>query len=312
MTSFAAGESSCLGGRCTSDSLRSSPKAAHRTGNLRQRLQNIRREAATLFGVMDVNSNTLALRSAQMLWHRLVECYSSKEITKAEDNLPALSGIAKTFLPIRKGHYLAGLWEDNLIEDLCWFASRMAGVYDQADLRERKPSGFVAPSWSWAAHLQPIMFGTHVHVHEEWIQVIEAKCDISTIDPTGRVSSAHILLVGQLYEWFLHPDTLDTDRTGQLLYTRDPPVDQTARHWFPDYRTVDLRKMFLAKTKVFALPVASYVGDWSRNETCYLILRASHRPAHVNLAIDSYERLGVCLTHGRPESGCSSKTLCLV
>jgi hypothetical protein len=55
-----------------------------------------------------------------LYWRRLVMAYSELGLTYSSDRLPALSGLAKQFLGLRKGPYLAGLWRDSFLSDLMW------------------------------------------------------------------------------------------------------------------------------------------------------------------------------------------------
>jgi hypothetical protein len=79
--------------------------------------------------------------------------YSKREVTKIEDRLPALSGIARTFQTVLKGRYFAGIWEENLsfFKGLCWFTLSVGFP----DAVERMKLGiaraYVAPTWSWVS-----------------------------------------------------------------------------------------------------------------------------------------------------------------
>lgn len=79
-------------------------------------------------------------------WNALVEYYASRELTVPNDKLVALSGLANNMKArlqvIRPGshRYLAGLWEETLMDTLVW----TAGYPASRALKYR------APSWSWA------------------------------------------------------------------------------------------------------------------------------------------------------------------
>ncbi|PMD36898.1 HET-domain-containing protein, partial [Hyaloscypha variabilis F] len=53
-------------------------------------------------------------------WRRLVMRFTSLRLTHETDRLPALSGAAKQFQMRLRKRYLAGLWDDSLVEDLLW------------------------------------------------------------------------------------------------------------------------------------------------------------------------------------------------
>ena len=88
--------------------------------------------------------NTAALRKSS-LWQRMVSDFSSLELTKYSDRLPAIAGLAKALKPFRNSSpplplYAYGIWADSVIVDLCWYTAK-------PDRRDRLGS----PSWSWAS-----------------------------------------------------------------------------------------------------------------------------------------------------------------
>ncbi|KIX92462.1 uncharacterized protein Z520_11782 [Fonsecaea multimorphosa CBS 102226] len=84
-------------------------------------------------------------------WNDVVEAYCPREITKATDRFPAISGLAAQYLStyvtqdnrIPRQEYLAGLWRETFPEDLAWSAKTAADP--------RKALLDIAPSWSWAS-----------------------------------------------------------------------------------------------------------------------------------------------------------------
>jgi hypothetical protein len=75
----------------------------------------------------------------------LVSPYSTRQLTKLNDRLPALSALASKFSLRLNDNYLAGLWERDLITGLRWKTQRPG-----RNLLNR------APSWSWASVEGPI------------------------------------------------------------------------------------------------------------------------------------------------------------
>ncbi|KAF1961673.1 HET-domain-containing protein, partial [Byssothecium circinans] len=82
-------------------------------------------------------------------WSRLVEMYTRCGLTKEEDKLIAISGLAKRIHIKSNVGYLAGLWADRLHSGLLW----MTEVEPL-----RKPTLSRAPSWSWASMEGPIQY----------------------------------------------------------------------------------------------------------------------------------------------------------
>jgi len=90
-------------------------------------------------------------------WLDLIETYSGREISFDADRLPAMSGIAKVFIKLLHcgfDDYVAGIWKQNTLHSLAWYASTARG----RGKRHSRPFTYVAPSWSWAALNGPVSF----------------------------------------------------------------------------------------------------------------------------------------------------------
>ncbi|GJD03653.1 heterokaryon incompatibility protein [Colletotrichum higginsianum] len=82
-------------------------------------------------------------------WHRVVSEYTCLNLTKTSDMLPALSGLAHETAELLDDKFLAGLWSNNIEQDLMW---RVVTVADWRHQRETiLKRGWIAPSWSWAS-----------------------------------------------------------------------------------------------------------------------------------------------------------------
>jgi hypothetical protein len=79
-------------------------------------------------------------------WYRIVRQYSGLSLTRKEDKLPALSGIASRIEDIIKDNYLAGVWKNDLHNGLLWFRDGPAEASQT----------YRAPSWSWACLDGPV------------------------------------------------------------------------------------------------------------------------------------------------------------
>ena len=113
------------------------------------------------FYVGEPSSNRLPpslLASARKDWYDLVAQYSTRSLTEPGDKLVAISGIARKLQPIlNNDNYNCGLWERHIHTNLLWLrrAARLTSGSFSARAR--------APSWSWAAHDQPVQFPTWSH-----------------------------------------------------------------------------------------------------------------------------------------------------
>jgi hypothetical protein len=73
-----------------------------------------------------ITSETLAQLSSDqwpelhLIWEEIVKTYSRMSLTYVKDKLIATSGIAQRMSGSFKCNYLAGLWEERLLEQLLW------------------------------------------------------------------------------------------------------------------------------------------------------------------------------------------------
>ena len=127
-------------------------------------------------------------------WKFFVQAYGEASLTKEEDKLVAISGIAKRMQGLLDDEYLAGLWRKNLPSQLLWAATDYARP---SSLPSRKPRSYRAPSWSWASTDGPIS--------DDWgtcdgilITILDARVTPVGTDPTGQIKDGLIRLKGRL------------------------------------------------------------------------------------------------------------------
>jgi hypothetical protein len=81
------------------------------------------------------------------LWFSVVQAYSKGKLTRSEDKLIALSGVAERIRQSSGLTYVAGLWRQNMPLDLLWRTRIRAG---EGELSPRSPT-YRAPTWSWGS-----------------------------------------------------------------------------------------------------------------------------------------------------------------
>ncbi|KAK4208590.1 heterokaryon incompatibility protein-domain-containing protein [Rhypophila decipiens] len=134
-------------------------------------------------------------RQIASLWRSIVMRYSKRQLTYDKDKLPALSGLAHMFSQKRPGaKYLAGAWRDadspSLLLDLMWH--RRIELTARNDNGETRCKDWVAPSFSWASIRAEV--GS---LEEVYVDVLEAHCEPSTLDPMGQVKSGFLKVRGR-------------------------------------------------------------------------------------------------------------------
>ncbi|KAF8852595.1 HET-domain-containing protein [Acephala macrosclerotiorum] len=112
-------------------------------------------------------------------WYAIVKDYTSRYLTREEDKLPALSGIAKAFQISTKGTYLAGVWKQDLQQGLLWVTDYETRSILVQRVRPSRPATYRAPSWSWASIDGNVRFATLVEGKEFPAQVIDYRVILS-------------------------------------------------------------------------------------------------------------------------------------
>ncbi|KAJ0109411.1 Uncharacterized protein J7T55_000336 [Diaporthe amygdali] len=82
-------------------------------------------------------------------WTDIVESYSSRSLTYAQDKLAALAGIAEEYGKDTGWTYLCGLWQEIVLKCLCW--------YRKSSIPAPRPDASF-PTWSWASTATSVGF----------------------------------------------------------------------------------------------------------------------------------------------------------
>lgn len=124
-------------------------------------------------------------------WRALISDYSKRALSRREDKLRAVSGLAKVVrdnMRNEKGdldEYFAGLWSQEFVYDLAWQATPSPQSHDFKGPRKfgMEPSTGI-PTWSWAAvdipisyqFNQPIKQWKHQPEVRDFCSVVSIKC----------------------------------------------------------------------------------------------------------------------------------------
>ncbi|KAF5579558.1 heterokaryon incompatibility protein [Fusarium subglutinans] len=94
-------------------------------------------------------SKSVPVKNFSFTWYDWVKLYTSKNLTRKTDRLPAVAGMASYVASLSGMKYKAGLWEEDLLRGLTWRRSSSGHA-------ERVPGG--APTWSWASITGPVYY----------------------------------------------------------------------------------------------------------------------------------------------------------
>lgn len=213
-------------------------------------------------------------------WTNIVSTFTRLKLTFEKDKLPALSGVAAQTMRIRvPDTYLAGLWANRLLLDLCW---------STLDAYTR-PAAYRAPSWSWASldgSIKPFM-GDPLNPAKTQLHstVVKAYTTLATSDPFGQVSFGSLTISGPVIKAHLEA----SDRHHNLVWNGH------AEWYFEDCRTDISIGLLTSGDTLFCLRLAT-----CREVDFCLVLRKTNdesdgsryqRVGHVDMLTRSAEEL---------------------
>ncbi|KAF2118166.1 hypothetical protein BDV96DRAFT_488974 [Lophiotrema nucula] len=198
------------------------------------------------------------------LWKRIVEVYSRTAITKSEDKLVALSGMAgwmarRIGTPAQPATYVAGLWTLHLASQLLWRVEPTFRAIDgQFEHLTVAPDKYRAPSFSWAsldAHEgNGIVYGD-ITDRDLFIDIEEAQIrPESFANVYGTVVSGHVILRGKLRKVKLSME--DKGRFCWQFVDREMLNEEKHTNMYLDCYSRDKECIFGPDADVFVLPAA--------------------------------------------------------
>lgn len=136
------------------------------------------------------------------IWSQIIEEYSARNLTIADDKLPAIAGLASKFNTLTNLNYHAGLWLEDLLYGLVW----------QHDTSQaRRSSVWLAPTYSWASVNGPVNFRFARHAYPgariQHSKVIESDYKSASENKFGKASGCRLTLQGHSMTAFLRRST---------------------------------------------------------------------------------------------------------
>ena len=148
-------------------------------------------------------------------WRQIVNLYSTSKLTRSEDKLVALSGIAKEFqyLMGEKDTYLAGLWREHLALELLWVVDQRKGA---------RVDTYRAPSWSWASVEGEIIWPWNIDHKDNivLISIVDARVTPLNQNNEGQVKFGCLalrgpIILGERLMFRLPPDEVEPPENPQ-------------------------------------------------------------------------------------------------
>ena len=201
-------------------------------------------------------------------------------MTKLEDKLVAISGLARQVYSITKDKYSAGIWREDLVMQLLW---RLQRPQHKIDLPYR------APSWSWASTEGKVQFMKNAH---HIVSELEIK-SVQSIGVDGKPWSFGQIEYGSLRVRGAMRAAKRCDCHGQrykLLLTDqlDEELDTNECDYYPDSIPQSLSENPICLPVARLLSGASAGGDENERHgfVAGLVIEPTGNYAH------EYRRLG--------------------
>lgn len=175
------------------------PPSAHDALSLSQDREPLRQRSGSSSPAPSTTRHGLrwVCQDAPKAWREVVEAYSKLPLTVKSERLFAISAVAKQMSLARPGDtYLAGLWTNTLLIDLCWWIH--SGSWDYGEEQVDIPA---APTWSWARRGKQVYYRGAEDITPT-AEVVDVSCENENGDPFGPVLNTKLVLRGRIMSWW--------------------------------------------------------------------------------------------------------------
>ncbi|KAF2810865.1 HET-domain-containing protein, partial [Mytilinidion resinicola] len=212
------------------------------------------------------------------LWDHTVLTYTKGFLTRPEDKLIAISGIARLFQSLFQDRYIAGLWSKELLRGLLWSVGKHDLGEDKKDTTRAKI--YRAPSWSWASIDGEVTTGPWLFtVTKHLVDVLTTHILPLADDELGQISYGHIDLAGKLFKLPEFDGVLENVRVDDDDYD---PWSFGLDDWSDLPSQMDI---------TYFLPIAEVRDDVRRINLNFHGLLLQHHSANSG-ELTSYHRIG--------------------
>ncbi|KAF2732396.1 hypothetical protein EJ04DRAFT_554044 [Polyplosphaeria fusca] len=214
-------------------------------------------------------------------WAEIVETYSRGELTKPQDKLVAIGGIAKLIQQQCRDTYVAGMWRQQLEHQLCW------STIDPESCPTKRIVPYVAPTWSWASVQGRVYNNREIFDDGRGLQtgrfcVAIQDVHIEPPNTLGAITEARLRLRCNYLAWGRMQDTDAPVYHKDQIVLQTQVVSSCKFHFDESTFAAD----FKASYAYFLLVIEDNVMTWEPSGASFgLVLKATGRPGE-------YERLG--------------------
>lgn len=169
-------------------------------------------------------------------WVEWRQEYSRSSVTKDEDKLIAIQGIAQDVGQILDDELVVGMWKKRILREICFLSLMDGGTITQPHRRQ-----LPAPSWSWASSNQRITSGEATRTNRQG-HFLAKVCHLDAIHATAGSQWATLHLQCNLIRIVPNWD---------ILFREDPSQAEAFKKEYGDRPASSLRGFTLPKTNVY-------------------------------------------------------------
>lgn len=160
------------------------------------------------------------IKSIFEIWYKLVEDYTSRNLTVLTDKLEAIAGVASVVNINLKDDYVAGMWRSSPPQALLWRPDREYDGLFKRSFTPYAPSMYRAPSWSWASLEGKVAYPFARWASEEKTisRILDMQCTVPGSNPYGKVTNGYLMIHGPLKRAFC--DKSNTWKPSQMSLYR--------------------------------------------------------------------------------------------
>jgi hypothetical protein len=144
-------------------------------------------------------------------WARLVVFYSKCYLSRGTDKLVAFGGLVARIEKAFGGRYLAGMWWEDFVHQLCWRRESSPRPNHSRMENERLSSSwssrqYIAPTWSWASCRYPVEQVFWIRRESDstndrtiiLVDLVDAQIELVSTNPYGQVKDGCLVLQARL------------------------------------------------------------------------------------------------------------------
>ncbi|KAL6412100.1 hypothetical protein AUP68_04482 [Ilyonectria robusta] len=212
---------------------------------------------------------TKDVRKRRQLWYENVESMMNLDFTYATDRLAATAGVATLLAKGYKGRYLAGLWEDSLVADLCW--AMMENGERPDELKK-------VPSWSWGSvsgGLATLWCQSDISDPSVTMAAKVVKIDCQPDPPSfiGALTRGILTLEGKMVTGFMKIEETKGGVKQSLSIGTGPKLETFREGWFFNADSQNFWKHSAKGANVHLLEMTRKVAQGQKLLAIYLVLQ---------------------------------------